>query len=89
MHGTYPLAIAARSHDVPFYVVAPSSTFDVMTDTGDDIVIEERSAAEVARPFGTRLAPEGSAVWNPAFDVTPAALITGWISERGLVQPPF
>ena len=87
--GTYPLAIAARSHAVPFYVVAPSSTFDAMTDTGEDIVIEERSAAEVARPFGTRLAPEGSAVWNPAFDVTPAALITGWISERGIIQPPF
>ena len=87
--GTYPLAIAARAHGVPFYVVAPSSTFDAQTESGADIVIEQRSASEVTRPFGHRLAPEGSPVWNPAFDVTPAALITGWVSERGLVSPPF
>jgi methylthioribose-1-phosphate isomerase len=87
--GTYPLAIAARAHGVPFYVVAPSSTFDPACPTGNDIPIEERSPAEVARPFGTRVAPEGTAVFNPAFDVTPAALITAWVTERGIVQPPF
>ena len=87
--GTYPLAIAARAHGVPFYVVAPSSTFDAGCASGAEIPIEERGAAEVARPLGTRVAPDQSPVWNPAFDVTPAALITGWICERGLVQPPF
>jgi len=87
--GTYPLAIAARAHGVPFYVVAPSSTFDADTPSGAEIVIEQRSASEVTRPFGNRLAPEGSPVWNPAFDVTPAALVTAWVSERGLVDPPF
>jgi methylthioribose-1-phosphate isomerase len=87
--GTYPLAIAARAHGVPLYVVAPSSTFDPATATGADIEIEQRSSSEVARPFGMRLAPEGSPVWNPAFDVTPAALVSGWVYERGLVEPPF
>jgi methylthioribose-1-phosphate isomerase len=87
--GTYPLAIAARAHGIPFYVVAPSSTFDPATPTGADIEIEQRSSSEVARPFGMRIAPEGSPVWNPAFDVTPAALIDGWVSEAGLLQPPF
>ena len=87
--GTYPLAIAARSHGVPFYIVAPSSTFDPDCPSGEAIPIEERSAAEVARPFGTRVAPETTAVWNPAFDVTPASLISGWVSEKGLVNPPF
>lgn len=87
--GTYPLAIAARAHGVPFYIVAPSSTFDPDCESGADIPIEQRSANEVTRPFGNRIAPEGSPVFNPAFDVTPAALITGWVSERGLVTPPF
>jgi len=87
--GTYPLAIAARSHGVPFYVVAPSSTFDAACATGEDIPIEERSATEVSRPFGVKTAPDGSPVWNPAFDVTPTSLITGWVSEQGVVAPPF
>ena len=87
--GTYPLAIAARAHGVPFYVVAPSSTFDPACGSGDDIPIEQRPAAEVARPFGVRVAPEGTAVFNPAFDVTPASLISGWVSEKGVVKPPF
>ena len=81
--------IAARAHGVPFYVVAPSSTFDPATETGSDIDIEQRGAAEVTRPFGTKVAPDGSPVWNPAFDVTPASIITAWVSERGLVTPPF
>ncbi len=80
--GTYALAIAARRHGVPFYSVAPSSSFDPACATGAAIVIEERSAAELA-------VPAGSAVYNPAFDVTPAELITGWVSERGIVKPPF
>jgi methylthioribose-1-phosphate isomerase len=80
--GTYPLAIAARRHAVPFYTAAPSSSFDPACASGDAIVIEERSAAELT-------VPAGSAVYNPAFDVTPAELITGWVTERGIVQPPF
>ena len=87
--GTYPLAIAARAHGVPFYVVAPSSTFDLSCASGADIPIEQRSANEVIRPFGTKVAADGTAVFNPAFDVTPSIYITGWISERGLVRPPF
>jgi len=80
--GTYPLAIAARRHGVPFYSVAPSSSFDPACASGDAIVIEQRSAAELT-------VPAGSAAYNPAFDVTPAELITGWVTERGIVKPPF
>jgi len=80
--GTYPLAIAAKRHGVPFYSVAPTSSFDPACPGGDAIVIEERSAAELT-------APAGSAVYNPAFDVTPAELITGWLNEQGSVKPPF
>jgi methylthioribose-1-phosphate isomerase len=80
--GTYPLAIAARRHGVPFYPVAPSSSFDPACASGDAIEIEQRSAAELT-------APAGSAVYNPAFDVTPAELITGWVTERGILKPPF
>ena len=80
--GTYPLAIAARRHGVPFYSVAPSSSFDPACASGDTIEIELRSAAELT-------APAGSAVFNPAFDVTPAELITGWVTERGILKPPF
>jgi methylthioribose-1-phosphate isomerase len=87
--GTYPLAIAARHHGVPFYVVAPTSSFDPACATGADIPIEQRAAHEVTRPLGTAAAPEGSAAYNPAFDVTTAELITGWVTERGIVQPPF
>ena len=80
--GTYPLAIAARRHGVPFYSVAPSSSFDPACASGDAIEIEQRSRAELT-------APAGSAVYNPAFDVTPAELITGWVTERGILKPPF
>jgi len=87
--GTYALAIAARAHGVPFYVLAPSSTIDRATPTGAAIVIEHRDPDEVRRLAGVTVAPEGVAVWNPAFDVTPAALITAIITDRGVHRPPF
>ena len=86
--GTYALALAARYHEVPFYVVAPTSTVDLALDTGKEIPIEERDAAEVAAPRGLMVAPEGAPVWNPAFDVTPADLIAAIITERGVLRGP-
>ncbi len=80
--GTYPLAIAARRHGVPFYSVAPTSSFDPACPDGAAIPIEERSAAELA-------VPSGSPVYNPAFDVTPAELVAGYVTEKGIVRPPF
>ena len=74
--GTYGLSILAKHHGIPFYVVAPTSTFDLTLATGDEIPIEQRSDAEVAEPFGCRTVPIGVSVYNPAFDVTPAGLIT-------------
>ncbi|MCB9832364.1 MAG: S-methyl-5-thioribose-1-phosphate isomerase [Planctomycetes bacterium] len=85
--GTYGVAVAAKAHDVPFYVVAPSSTFDLSLATGAEIPIEEREPEEVTEGFGRRTAPAGCAVWSPAFDVTPAELITGIVTEKGLIQP--
>ena len=87
--GTYQLAIAAKHHGVPFYVAAPTSTFDVATKTGADILIEQRSADEVRCGFGSLTAPADVPVYNPAFDVTPAELITAIISDRGIHRPPF
>jgi methylthioribose-1-phosphate isomerase len=87
--GTYPLAIAARHHGVPLYVVAPSSSFDPSCPSGAEIPIEERGAREVTYPLGRQAAPEGSHVFNPAFDVTPAQLVTGWVTEKGILRPPF
>jgi methylthioribose-1-phosphate isomerase len=87
--GTYPLAIAARHHGVPFYVVAPSSSFDPSCESGSEIPIEERGAEEVTHPLGRQAAPQGSRAFNPAFDVTPAELITGWVTEKGILRPPF
>jgi len=87
--GTYPLAIAARHHGVPFYVVAPWSSFDPACATGAGIPIEQRDAGEVLRPLGVPAAPRGSGAYNPAFDVTPAEMITGWVTERGVLGPPF
>ncbi len=86
--GTYGLALAARAHGVPFYVAAPRSTLDPMTPDGSRIPIEERNADEVTHHGGKRLAPEQVAVWNPAFDVTPAELITAFITDEGLFPPP-
>ena len=86
--GTYGVAILAREHRVPFYVVAPLSTFDPDTPDGASIPIEERDASEVARGFGPRTAPEGVRVFNPAFDVTPARLVTGIVTEVGVIREP-
>jgi methylthioribose-1-phosphate isomerase len=86
--GTYPLAVLARRHGIPFYVVAPLSTFDPKIASGKDIPIEERPAAEVTGYRGKRWAPEGVSVRNPAFDVTPAELITGIVCEKGVILAP-
>jgi methylthioribose-1-phosphate isomerase len=85
--GTYGLAIAARYHGLPFYVAAPSSTFDFGVASGAEIPIEERGDDEVRRGFGRPTAPEGVAVFGAAFDVTPAELVTGFITERGILRP--
>lgn len=81
--GTYGVALAAQAHRVPFYVAAPWSTIDPDTATGSDIPIEHRGADELGE------LPAGALVWNPAFDVTPRALVTGYLTDRGFVQPPF
>lgn len=85
--GTYGLAVLAKAHNVPFYVAAPRSTFDLSLADGSAIPIEERSADEIRRGFGRLTAPEGVTCYCPAFDVTPAALIRGIITEVGLVAP--
>jgi len=87
--GTYSVAVLARHHRIPFYVAAPCSTIDPSIATGDSIVIEERAAAEVRGVAGRQTAPPASPVFNPAFDVTPAELITAIITERGVVRPPY
>ncbi len=87
--GTLDAAILAARHGVPFYIVAPGSTFDFSVPSGREIPVELRAAAELRRLGEHHLAPEGAEVWNPAFDVTPASLISGWITERGILQPPF
>ena len=85
--GTYGLALAARAHGIPFYVAAPSSTLDPSTPNGTAIPIEQREAAEVASWNGTRTAPAGIKVWNPAFDMTPAELITAIVTDKGIFPP--
>jgi methylthioribose-1-phosphate isomerase len=87
--GTYGVALAAAAHGIPFYVVAPVSTLDLGTPTGDAIPIEERGPEEVRAIRGCRLVPEDFPVTNPAFDVTPARFIAGIISEHGIVRPPY
>ncbi|HEX6364142.1 MAG TPA: S-methyl-5-thioribose-1-phosphate isomerase, partial [Albitalea sp.] len=86
--GTYALAVLAKRHGIPFYVAAPLSTFDATIADGAGIPIEERPAEEVTGYRGTRWAPEGVSVRNPAFDVTPAELVTGIITEKGIVLEP-
>lgn len=85
--GTYGLAVLAHHHKIPFYVAAPSSTFDLSIDSGAQIPIEERSASEVLAPGGLSIAPVGAKAYNPAFDVAPAELITALITERGVIAP--
>lgn len=85
--GTYGLALAAQAHGIPFYVAAPSSTVDVATPNGAAIPIEQRESDEVATWQGTRTAPLGVGVWNPAFDMTPAKLITSIITDQGVFKP--
>lgn len=87
--GTCNLATVARAYGVPFYVAAPLSTIDLATSSGNDIEIEERDDEEVTVVDGQRVAPEGVDVFNPAFDITPAELITAIITEKGVVYPPF
>ena len=86
--GTYQVAILAKRHKVPFYVAAPLSTFDFESDP-EDVVIEERSVDEVVKVGKKRVAPKGVRIFNPAFDMTPPELITGIITERGVLSPPF
>ncbi|MEM1509013.1 MAG: S-methyl-5-thioribose-1-phosphate isomerase [Thermofilaceae archaeon] len=87
--GTYPLALLAKEHSVPFYIAAPTSTFDLSIETGEEIPIEERPSEEVIYVFGKRITPEGVEAIYYAFDVTPPKLINGIITERGIVYPPY
>jgi len=86
--GTYQVAILASKHNVPFYVAAPLSTFD-FESTPEDVIIEDRSVDEVVKVGKRRIAPKGVRVFNPAFDMTPPELITGIITEKGVLEPPF
>jgi methylthioribose-1-phosphate isomerase len=87
--GTYSVAVLAKENNVPFYVAAPISTLDLSLPNGEHIPIEQRGAAEVTHVFGVRVAPVGTAVQNPAFDVTPHRYVTGIITERGVARAPF
>lgn len=85
--GTYGVAVLAKYHNIPFYVAAPRSTFDLSIVSGDDITIEQRHADEIINGFGRQTAPSNIDVYNPAFDVTPAELITAIVTERGIITP--
>lgn len=85
--GTYSLAMLAKAHGIPFYIAAPSSTFDLNIENGDQIPIEERNSAEITNAFGKQTAPDGCRTYNPAFDVAPATHITGLITEKGVISP--
>lgn len=87
--GTYNLAVIAEKHHIPFYVVAPISTFDFTLLTGEEIPIEERNGDEVAFSFNKRSVPQGVSIYNPAFDITPHKLIRAFITEKGILNPPF
>ncbi|OHB78612.1 MAG: S-methyl-5-thioribose-1-phosphate isomerase, partial [Planctomycetes bacterium RBG_16_64_12] len=85
--GTYGVAVLAAAHDMPFYVAAPTSTFDLSLASGEEIPIEQRDPREITHGFGRQIAPDGVGVYNPAFDVTPARLITALICEKGVIRP--
>ena len=87
--GTYGVAVLAKAHGIPFYVAAPMSTFDLQTPDGAAIPIEQRDPREVSNGFGKQTAPDGVAIYNPAFDVTPAELIAGFITDKGIIRPPY
>ena len=87
--GTYSVAVLAKENGVPFYVAAPISTLDLTLADGSLIPIEERSSKEVTEVYGVPVAPEGIAVLNPAFDVTPHRYVVGIITEKGVAYPPF
>jgi len=87
--GTFPLALAAREHGIPFYVAAPFSTLDASLASGAEIPIEERDALEVTNIQGVRVAPEGVKVYNPAFDVTPASLVSAIVTDAGVFRAPY
>jgi methylthioribose-1-phosphate isomerase len=87
--GTYPLAVLAHTHGIPFFVAAPTSTIDLKMRTGMEIPIEQRSDKEIRELFGKQITPSEIDVYNPAFDVTPAKYITGIITENGIVSPPY
>ena len=87
--GTYSLAVLARYHHIPFYTALPSTTVDLSIPDGSRIPVEQRSAQEVSAFAGLPTAPADVPVWNPAFDVTPHGLLTGIITERGVLRPPF
>jgi methylthioribose-1-phosphate isomerase len=87
--GTYGVSILAKEHGIPFYVAAPWSTIDLATPHGDLIPIEQRPAIEVTHSNGKQMTPNGAAIENPAFDVTPAKYITAIITERGILRAPF
>lgn len=85
--GTYQIAVVAKYHNVPFYIAAPLTSIDLKIPSGDQIVIEERPDREMTHVGEHRIAAQGIKCWNPAFDVTPAHLITGIITERGVFKP--
>lgn len=87
--GTYGVALLAKAHNIPFYVAAPFSTFDLSLKSGAEIPIEERDSVEVTCGFGKQTAPDGIEVFNPAFDVTPSHLIAAFITDKGIIYPPF
>ena len=87
--GTYSLAVLAHEHGVPFYVAAPLSTFDVGVSSGEEIPIEERNHEEVTHFMGIPIAPEGARAFNPAFDITPGRLVSAFITEQGVIRPPY
>lgn len=86
--GTYSLSILAKEHKIPFYIAAPSSTFDLSIKNSSKIPIEQRPADEVAKCFGKPIAPKGVKIYNPAFDITPAQNITAIITDKGIIRKP-